>query len=145
MTFEGSLSMNFKSIKGAITHPFPVFITLGFLHIVMPLWAWGIGHIAFSGDTFTITGLILGMVIPTGITSFIWVSIHKGNTALTLAIILIDSLLSPFIVPFSLSLISRSKSRIRCNKYDERTPVYDCSSINCRDDLKSTNKRKSEG
>ena len=45
------------------------------------------------------------MVIPTGITSFIWVSIHKGNKALTLAIILIDSLLSPFIVPFSLSLI----------------------------------------
>lgn len=105
ITFEGSLSLNFRSVKGAILHPFPVFITLAFLHIGMPLWAWALGHIAFSGDTFTITGLILSMVIPTGITSFILVSIHKGNPALTLAIILIDSLLSPFIVPYSLSLM----------------------------------------
>lgn len=109
MTFEGSLNMNFKSIKGAVTHPFPVFITLAFLHIIMPLWAWAVGHITFNGDTLTITGMILGMVIPTGITSFIWVSIKKGNTALTLAIILIDSILSPFIVPFSLSLLVGEK------------------------------------
>ena len=104
ITFEGSLGLNFRSIKGAILHPFPVFIALGFLHIIMPLWAWGIGHITFSGDSLTITGLILGMAIPTAITSFIWVSIYNGNTALTLSIILIDSLLSPFIVPLTLSL-----------------------------------------
>lgn len=70
----------------------------------MPLWAWAVGHIAFSGDVYTITGLILGMVIPTGITSFIWVSIYKGNIPLVLSIILIDTLLSPILVPFSLSL-----------------------------------------
>jgi len=93
MTFEGSLSLNFRSVKDALLHPFPVFLTLGLLHIIMPLYAWGIGHIVFNGDSYTITGLILGMAIPTGITSFIWVSIHKGNAALTLAIILIDSLL----------------------------------------------------
>src|SRR4051794_37133556 len=71
MTFEGSLGMNFKAIKGAVTHPFPVFITLAFLHIVMPLWAWTVGLIAFNGDGLTITGIVLGAVIPTGITSFI--------------------------------------------------------------------------
>ncbi|MCQ6276289.1 bile acid:sodium symporter family protein [Bacillus sp. V3B] len=109
MTFEGSLSMNFKSIKGAITHPFPVFMTLIFLHIVMPLWALAVGHITFNGDTLTITGIVLGMVIPTGITSFIWVAMKKGSTALTLAIILIDSILSPFIVPFTLSLLVGEK------------------------------------
>lgn len=109
MTFEGSLSLNFNSIKAALLHPFPVFLTLGFLHILMPLIAWGIGHTVFYGDSFTITGIVLGMVIPTGITSFIWVSIHKGNVALTLAIILIDSLLSPFIVPLSLSLLVGQK------------------------------------
>ncbi|MFB9986449.1 bile acid:sodium symporter family protein [Bacillus benzoevorans] len=109
MTFEGSLSLNFRSVKNALLHPFPVFLTLGLLQIVMPLYAWGIGHLVFNGDSYTITGLILGMVIPTGITSFIWVSIHKGNTALTLAIILIDSLLSPFIVPYSLSILVGQK------------------------------------
>lgn len=109
MTFEGSLSINIHSVKKALLHPFPVFLTLGLLHIVMPLYAWSIGHIVFNGDSYTITGLILAMVIPTGITSFIWVSIHKGNAALTLAIILIDSLLSPFIVPYSLSVLVGQK------------------------------------
>lgn len=112
MTFEGSLSMNVSSIKGALTHPLPILFALGFLHIGMPLWAWSVGHIAFNGDTFTITGLILGMIIPTGVTSFIWVAMKKGNSSLTLAIILIDSLLSPFIVPLSISLLIDQKVEI---------------------------------
>ena len=102
VTFTGSLGSSFKSLKEAILHPFPVFITLFILHVFMPFWAWGIGHIVFSSDTSTLTGLILGMVIPAGITSFIWVAMYRGNTTLTLSIILIDTLLSPFIVPYSL-------------------------------------------
>jgi len=47
----------------------------------------------------------LAMAIPTGITSFVWVSIYKGNIALTLSIILIDTMLSPFIVPFTMSVL----------------------------------------
>lgn len=109
MTFEGSLTMNFRSLKNAVIHPVPIIIVMLFLHVFMPLWAWGISHSVFNGDSMTITGIILGMVIPTGVTSFIWVSIKKGNTAVTLAAILIDSLLSPFIVPYSLSLLVGQK------------------------------------
>jgi bile acid:Na+ symporter, BASS family len=109
MTFSGSLSSNFHSLKNVITHPLPIFIALAILHIIMPLWAWGIGHITFSGDIYTITGLILGMAIPTGITSLIWVSIYKGNIPFTLSIILIDTLLSPILVPFTISLIVGEK------------------------------------
>jgi predicted Na+-dependent transporter len=58
----------------------------------------------FHGDAFTITGLVLAVVIPTGVTSMIWVSIYNGNSILALTIILIDTLLSPFIVPYSVSL-----------------------------------------
>ncbi|WP_042460338.1 bile acid:sodium symporter family protein [Neobacillus dielmonensis] len=104
MTFAGSLGSNFKSIKDVVSHPFPIFMAMLILHVFMPIWAWGVGHVAFPGDIYTITGLILVMVIPTGITSFIWVSIYKGNIPMVLSIILIDTLLSPVIVPFSISL-----------------------------------------
>ncbi len=104
MTFAGSLNSNFRALKDVLLHPFPIILGIVILHILMPIWAWGIGHIAFSGDVYTITGLILAMVIPTGVTSFIWVSIYKGNIPLVLSLILIDTLLSPIIVPFSLSL-----------------------------------------
>lgn len=104
MTFAGALSSNFKSLGKAMTHPAPVIITLFLLHLIMPAWAWIIGHLTFPDDSLTITGFILAMVIPTGITSFIWVSMKHGNIGLTLSIILVDTILSPFIVPYSLSL-----------------------------------------
>jgi predicted Na+-dependent transporter len=105
MTFAGSLNSNFKSLSDVVRHPLPIFAAMVLLHILMPIWAWGVGHITFQGDIFTITGIVLGMAIPTGITSFIWVSIYKGNIPLTLSIILIDTLLSPLIVPYCLSLL----------------------------------------
>jgi predicted Na+-dependent transporter len=104
ITFSGSLGSNFKSLQQAVTHPFPVFIVLIILHMLMPIWAFGLGHLVFHGDAFTITGLVLAVVIPTGVTSMIWVSIYNGNSILALTIILIDTLLSPFIVPYSVSL-----------------------------------------
>jgi len=109
MTFAGSLSSSFKSLGNVVSHPLPVILAMFLLHVFMPIWAWGIGHIAFSGDVYTVTGLILAMVIPTGVTSFIWVSIYKGNIPLTLSIILLDTLLSPLIVPYSLSLFMGQK------------------------------------
>jgi predicted Na+-dependent transporter len=109
MTFAGSLSSNFHSLKEVIVHPFPIIIAMTILHVLMPIWAWGVGHVAFSGDIYTITGLVLGMVIPTGVTSFMWVAIYKGNIPLVLSIILIDTLLSPIIVPYSLSLFMGEK------------------------------------
>lgn len=105
MTFAGSLGSDFKSFGRALAHPMPILVALLVLHIIMPVWAWAFGHLAFSGDIYTITGLILAVVIPTGITSFIWVTIHKGNIAIALSVILIDTFLSPFIVPYSLAFL----------------------------------------
>ncbi|MHC0039148.1 bile acid:sodium symporter family protein [Pseudoneobacillus sp. C159] len=109
MTFSGSLNSDFRTLKNVITHPFPIVMALCILHIIMPLWAWSFGHLTFQDDIFTITGLILGMAIPTGITSLIWVTIYRGNIPMTLTVILIDTLLSPFIVPFTVSLIVGQK------------------------------------
>lgn len=112
MTFEGSLTMNFRSLKEAVVHPCSIIVILLFLHVLMPLWALGIGHLFFSGAPLTITGMLLLMVIPTGVTSFIWVSMKKGNKGMTLAAILIDALLSPFVVPYSLSLLVGQKVQL---------------------------------
>ncbi|MCM3670409.1 bile acid:sodium symporter family protein [Mesobacillus maritimus] len=109
MTFAGSLGSNYSSFKESLKHPLPLLIIFVVLHLFMPVWAWGVGHLTFSGDAEIITGLVLGMAIPTGISSLIWVTIYRGNIPLTLSIILLDTFLSPFIVPFTLSLLIGSK------------------------------------
>ncbi|MFD2876773.1 bile acid:sodium symporter family protein [Paenibacillus rhizoplanae] len=59
----------------------------------------------FPGDPYTVTGYVLLFAIPTGVVSVVWVSMHGGNIALTLALILIDTLLSPLIVPATLYVL----------------------------------------
>ncbi|MBY0011870.1 bile acid:sodium symporter family protein [Paenibacillus typhae] len=105
MTFAGSISLGVRDFVNVIKKPLPLFVCLFILHIAMPLVAFGLGNLLYYTDQFTITGLVLAAVIPTGVSSFIWVSIYKGNTALTLSIILIDTLLAPFVVPGVLSVL----------------------------------------
>ncbi|MDQ0194475.1 bile acid:sodium symporter family protein [Paenibacillus wynnii] len=105
ITFSGSISSNVRDFFTVIRRPVPLILTMLILHVLIPLLALVFGHVFFTGDDFTITGLVLAVAIPTGISSFIWVSIYKGNTVLTLAIILVDTLLSPLIVPLTLSLL----------------------------------------
>jgi predicted Na+-dependent transporter len=102
MTFAGSLNSDFRDLKNVLLHPLTILVCMLVLHGVIPLIAWLTGLIAFANDPLTITGLVLAFVIPTGISSFVWVAMFRGSVALTLAIILIDTLLSPFIVPYTL-------------------------------------------
>lgn len=104
MTFSGSLKSDFKSFGRTLAHPMPIIVSMLVLHLIMPLWALLYGNLAFNGDIYTITGLVLATVIPTGITSFVWVAIYRGNINVALSVILIDTFLSPIIVPYSLAL-----------------------------------------
>ena len=109
ITFAGSLNLNVKDVKQAIRHPLPILIFMLLLHAVMPLYAWGTGHLFFSGDPMILTGLVLLFCIPTGVISLMWVTIYNGNAALTLTMILLDTLLSPLLVPFTLSALIGAK------------------------------------
>jgi bile acid:Na+ symporter, BASS family len=106
MTFSGSLGSSFSDLKRVILHPLPIIICLVLLHFVMPAAAFGTGALFFPEDAYTRTGLILSFVIPTGITSLVWVTLYKGKTFLTLCIILVDTMIAPFAVPFILHLFA---------------------------------------
>jgi BASS family bile acid:Na+ symporter len=109
MTFSGSISSGFKEFVKVVVQPLPLIAALLILHVGMPLIALGLGHAVYDHEPLTITGLILAAAIPTGITSFVWVAIYRGNIVLTLSIILMDTILSPFVVPYTLSALVGSK------------------------------------
>ncbi|MDQ0208310.1 bile acid:sodium symporter family protein [Alkalicoccobacillus murimartini] len=105
ITFASSLAISPKDIRNIIHYPMPILTSMIILQVIMPLVAFGVGHLFFSGNFETITGLLLAFTIPTGVVTLMWVSIYNGSRSLTLAIILINTLLSPFIVPFTLNLL----------------------------------------
>lgn len=108
MTFSGSLNMKFKDVKIFIKHPVLILFSIFFLHLLMPLWAYFLSTVVFDDHSLTV-GFVLAVALPTGVTSVIWMNICKGNLPLGLSIILIDTLLSPFILPFILYIVSGEK------------------------------------
>ncbi|WP_413379341.1 bile acid:sodium symporter family protein [Alkalihalobacillus sp. 1P02AB] len=105
ITFSSSLGLKVKEIGHAIKNPLPIFICLMILQVIMPLIAFGVGHLFFADDIYIVTGLVLAFIIPTGIVSLMWVSIYKGSSSTTLTIILANTMLAPFLVPLSLQLL----------------------------------------
>lgn len=104
MTFISSLSLKFKDIKVFKEYPKTILFVIAFLHILMPLWAIFLAEIIFDDHLLTI-GFLISVAVPTGVTSVIWVTISKGNLPLCLAIILIDTLLAPILMPIILHLV----------------------------------------
>ncbi|MEK3876628.1 bile acid:sodium symporter family protein [Paenibacillus sp. FSL M7-0420] len=105
MTLIGSLKSNFRDLLAVLVKPQKLILLLVILHVVMPLIGWLAAMLFFPGDPYTVTGYVLLFAIPTGVVSVVWVSMHGGNIALTLALILIDTLLSPLIVPATLYVL----------------------------------------
>ena len=105
MTFANSLDGGFREMKNVICRPLPVVAVFSIQHIVMPLLALGIGSLLFQESPMFTTGLVLEFVVPTGVASLMWVAMGRGNTVLTLSMVLLDTLLSPLVIPLSLRLL----------------------------------------
>lgn len=108
MTFAGSLGMNFNEIKLFAKHPMIILISIAFLHFVMPAWAYFLSTIFFE-DYLLIVGFVIAVTIPTGVTSVIWVTITRGNLSMCLAIVLIDTLLAPLMMPAIVHVVAGEK------------------------------------
>ena len=105
ITLSSSVGIKLEKLKEAMIHPGPIFLSLFIIQVIMPCLAFGVGHLFFSADQLTIVGLIIAFIIPTGVISLMWVSIYKGNSSITLLIVLVNTLLSPLLIPLSLYLL----------------------------------------
>jgi predicted Na+-dependent transporter len=83
---------------------YAMLLVLFFAHAAAPLIAYGLGAALFGDHSPYLIGLVLFAVIPLGVSSVLWVGLSKGNVTFALAVIVIDSAISPFIVPTEISL-----------------------------------------
>lgn len=105
LTFSGSLKSGFRDLKKVLLHPVPLVTILFLLHVWVPLTGFLLGKLIFGASPDLVTGIVLEFSVPTAVVSLIWVSIYKGNSALSLSVILVDTLLSPFLVPLTLQCL----------------------------------------
>jgi len=71
----------------------------------MPVVALFLSGLIFGNDPEVISGYVLVYAAPTAVSGFIWVSIFRGDPALILALILLDTVLAPLVVPGTVRIL----------------------------------------
>ena len=104
MTLSGALKLQGRDLLLAVKNPLPALVFFVFTHALMPLLALAAGSRIFGNPDIT-AGFVLLFSSPTAVSGFIWVSIYRGDRALSLALILLDSLLAPLVMPGTVSLL----------------------------------------
>ncbi|MEY4480806.1 MAG: hypothetical protein RLZZ267_1484 [Bacillota bacterium] len=103
--FVMSLSCDFQQIRAVLRAPGVILYMFVAAHLILPLLAWHGGSLLFGGPTPFVIGLFLFAIIPLGVSSILWVGLSKGQVPLVLGLVIIDSLLSPIVVPTAITLL----------------------------------------
>jgi predicted Na+-dependent transporter len=109
MTLSGALKLKIDEFSRTLKNPLGIGLFFLSSHVLMPLVVRLIAPLVFPGDQDTIAGYILLYSVPTAVSGFIWVSIFRGDSALCLTLILLDTLLAPLITPGVMSVLLGAK------------------------------------
>ena len=112
MTFTGALKSRFRDVANVFRNPAPLLIVMALLHLVIPGIVCGVGTLAFPGNPDLVTGMVLEFAVPTAVSALMWVMIYDGNLAVSLALVVVDTVLAPLIIPITLSIFVGSKVHI---------------------------------
>ena len=105
MTFASTLGSGWRDLLGAFRRPVPVAVTLLLLHVLMPVFTLVLGRLLFPEAPLFTTGLVLEYTIPTAVTSLMWVGICHADMPTAISIVLLDTLLSPLVIPVTLKML----------------------------------------
>ena len=105
ITLAGALKLQARELVKAVSTPLPLLFFFISSHVIMPLTVFLVSSLLFPNDPDIVSGYVLLYSVPTAVTSSIWVLIFKGDLALGLTLILLDSLLAPVVVPGTVKLL----------------------------------------
>jgi len=108
MTFSGALKLKAAELGNVVRSPFPIFLFFIATHVLMPLAALALPSLFFANSDI-VAGFVLLFAGPTAVSSFIWITVFKGDKALCLTLILLDTLLAPLVVPGTVSILMGTK------------------------------------
>lgn len=98
MTFVTSIKTSWKDLKNIFLSPLSLISIILAQHLLLPFIAKGLGLAGFPNNPALITGFVLASALPVGITAVIWTGMSRGEVALSLTAVTVDTLLSPLTV-----------------------------------------------
>ena len=105
MILYGALRLRTRELGKAVSSFRLLLLYILTSRIIVPLLIFFLSRLVFMNDPDIVYGFLLAYLAPTAITSFIWVTIYKGDLALILAIVILDNILAPMLIPGSVRII----------------------------------------
>jgi predicted Na+-dependent transporter len=102
LTFVMASNCSFRQIREALKMPVPMLLTFVLAHVIMPFIAYEVGKAVYGGQSPYVVGFVMFTAIPLGVSSIIWIGLSKGNVPLALSMVLLDSAVSSFVVPWEM-------------------------------------------
>ncbi len=108
VTLTMAIGCGFGQLKEVMRRPGIMGLTFIIAHVASPLAAYGVGSLVFGTDSPYVVGLVLFTIIPLGVSTVLWVGMSGGSVPLVLAMVVLDSALSAFVVPAGIHLFFQS-------------------------------------
>ncbi|MDR1319424.1 MAG: bile acid:sodium symporter family protein [Treponema sp.] len=112
MTLSGALKLRVRELGMAVTNPLLIILFFLSAHVLMPLGVMLASGLVFNGDADIVSGYVLLYAVPTAVTGFIWTTVFRGDPALSLALILLDTILAPIVVPATVRIFLGTKAAL---------------------------------
>ena len=103
MTFSGTLSITFMDLRKAL-QPKPLVLYLFLSHIILPLFVYSISALLFGFTSDITVGFVLIYSTPCAIVSSVWAGIYNNDKPLSVAIVVIDTLLAFVMTPLTVRI-----------------------------------------
>ncbi len=106
VTFSGAIKLKVADFIRVLAHPKKLIVAFCSAHIIAPLLLFIVLKITGLDKFSESTGYVLLTATPIAVSSYIWSQILYGNGPLSLAIIFVDTLLSPIVTPLTIRLLT---------------------------------------
>lgn len=104
MTFQSSMGATSRQMLDVLRHPKLLIGSLLVLMVGMPCLARLVGGLLLPGEHDILLGVVMEYCVPMGVNGLMWTEIFTGNKSLSLAAVIISTVLSPIVMPFSMQL-----------------------------------------
>jgi tagaturonate reductase len=112
VTLIGAMGLTLGDFKKALKRPLVLLAVVAVSHVVVPVITALVANLAFPGQPDLVSGYVLLMSIPIAISCYIWSAIFRGNDAVVLTAILLDTMLGPVVTPFTVRVLAHTAVRI---------------------------------
>jgi tagaturonate reductase len=109
ITLAGALRLRVAEFGGTLREPLPILAYFVSSHVIMPVCAFIAASFFFGHLPDIVAGYVLVFSAPTAVSVFIWIIIFRGDKAFGLTLILLTTMLSPLLIPGTVSILVGAK------------------------------------